>query len=209
MIPEKIDRRLIIPANCANFGNISSEKFQSLLASDKKATLFFFLNNLLLVIKPWPHSRIDTAQVNYTAKFLTRFSTTSGFYSRNEPFFIHFPTFESLVQTCGKLLSEDFGKNLQFLEWTACQILLLGGFYYDDAIKSFDRKEMEKIGCDYFTASAIGNKRKKILGKMAKNFRIWQDYLCYLNWHFAKLREDSLLIKTEKQPEPLIKLTGK
>ena len=211
MVPEKIDWRLIVPANSTNFSQISSERFQELLSSNKKATFLFFLNNLRVIIKPNPHPKISTAEINYMAKFLTRISMTTDLPSISDQFFIHFPTFDSMANIYSNLRKNILGNvaEARFLEMIACQILFFSGFYYDDAVRHFDRNEMEKLGRDYFTACAIENKRKRLLEKMAKNFKTWQDFLCYLNWRFAKLREEALLIQQPKLPEPLIKLTGK
>lgn len=223
---EQVEWRLIAPVNMSNFPDISSEKFQSLLAAgNKRVTLAFFLANLKEVVRPWPHQQIKIDQVNYTAKFLTKFSTTTGFSSTGQPFFIHFPTMESLMRTNLQLRSQrDFQETSRFLEWAACQMLFLSGFYFDDAIKVISRNDAEDLGREYFIASAVGNQRKKLLERMAWNFRLWQDFLSYLNWHFLKMRkeasdqldqcfrrvrEKAMLIKRPPGNEPLIKLTGK
>lgn len=211
MSSKQIEWKLIAPANGSNFPQISSGEFQELLSSGKKATLLFFRNNLFEVVRPWPHPRINITQVNYVARFLTRLSMTTGLRSQTNTFFVHLPSFDSLVTACDALLSSgvDLNKDSGFLEKIACQILFLGGFYFNDAVKFHKRQDIENKGQDYFRASAIHSTRKKVLEDMAKNFKIWQDFLCYLNWRFAELREESLLIRTEKPPEPLIKLTGK
>ena len=145
------------------------------------------------------------------AKFLTRFSltTTAEYSPPQKPFLVFFPTFESLIKIYSELTSrEDFTQNTRFLEWVACQMLLLSGFYFEDAIHAFDRNEIEELGCDYFLAVSVKSKKKKLLEEMAKNFRLWQDYLCYLRWHFQKMGQDSLVIQAPKPAEPLIKITG-
>ena len=208
----RIDWKLIAPVNCTSFSRISSERFQSLLASDRKTTLYFFLSNLKEIIKPNPHPKINIDQINYMAKFLTRFSLTMAtpYLPPQKPLSVFFPTFESLVEGCSELSSrKDFTQNTTLLEWVACQMLLLSGFYFEDAIQTFDRSEIEKLGKDYFLRISKKSTRKKLFNGMAKNFRLWQDFLCYLRWHFQKMRQDLLVIKAPKPKEPLIKLTGK
>ena len=81
-------------------------------------------------------------------------------------------------------------------------MLLLAGFYLRTARNKYDIRDLIKMGQYFFAKGAIG-KRKKTIQKIAKNFEVWQDLLCYLEWY---LKTERLVLEIKRPDEPLIKI---
>ncbi|MEX1063973.1 MAG: hypothetical protein WD898_00420 [Candidatus Paceibacterota bacterium] len=178
---------------------MGSNELRSFLASGRKATLKFWRDNLNEICpKGGSLSQdIDTLQINYGARFLTRFSLVSTGSD------VYFPTFTSLVEIYDNFLHNTMSRGIpSLMELAGCQTLLLSGFYKEYAIKHYDLQDLCRIGRDFFNKSAVG-KRKKVIKKVSANFDIWQELLHNLRVY---LQEKRLLLESPNRPEPLIKI---
>lgn len=183
-----------------NFEKLSKEELIRLLTtgrtSGRRLAFEFWLRSLEKVAGP--HRKIDKAQIHYVARALTRFSLIPTSQS-----IFFFPTFTSLAQVHDEFVINQKSQEIpEFMEIAGCQMLLLAGFYLRIARKKYDINDLKKMGQDFFAKGAIG-KRKKTIQKISKNFEIWQDLLCYLEWY---LKTERLVLEIERPKEPLIKI---
>jgi hypothetical protein len=183
-----------------NFENLSKEELIKLLTmgrtSGRRLAFEFWLKSLEKIAGP--HHEVDKAQIHYVARALTRFSLTP-----TSPSVFFFPTFTSLAQVHDEfILNQESWETPEFMEIAGCQMLLLAGFYLRTARKKYDINDLRKAGQNFFAKGAIG-KRKKTIQKISKNFEVWQDLLCFLEWH---LKTERLVLKVERPEEPLIKI---
>lgn len=183
-----------------NFKKLSKEELMKLLTmgrtSGRRLAFEFWLKSLEKVASP--HRKIDKAQIHYVARALTRFSLIS---TSKSTFF--FPTFTSLAQVHDEfVINRKSRETPEFMEIAGCQMLLLAGFYLRTAREKYDINDLRKMGQDFFAKSAIG-KRKKTIQKISKNFGVWQDLLCYLEWY---LKTERLVLEVERPEEPVIKI---
>ncbi|MEK7151374.1 MAG: hypothetical protein AAB784_01490 [Patescibacteria group bacterium] len=137
-------------------------------------------------------------QIHYVARTMTRFSLESTSESR-----LFFPTFNSLAKIHDEfIINQENRKIPEFMEIAGCQMLLLAGFYLRIAKNKYALIDLERMGQDFFALGAIG-KRKQAIKEMSRNFGIWQDLLCYLEWY---LKTERLVLEIEKPKDPLIKI---
>ncbi len=178
-----------------NLEKMTSGELRSFLASGRRTTFKFWLDNLSEVCPPG--SKIGPAQINYGARFMTRFSLVS---TASE---VYFPTSTSLAQVYDNFLHDMVSTSTpSLMEIAGCQTLFLSGFYREYATRYYILEDLRRIGSDFFRKSASGEKAV-VLKQMAVNFGSWQDRLHYLKWH---LQQKRLLIESPKRPEPLIKI---
>ena len=164
--------------------------------SGRRLAFEFWLRSLEKIASP--HSKVDKAQIHYVARALTRFSLIST----SESAFL-FPTFTSLARIHDEFIINQRSQNTpEFMEIAGCQMLLLAGFYLRTARNKYDIRDLRKMGQGFFVKGAIG-KRKKTIQKIAKNFEVWQDLLCYLEWY---LKTERLVLEIKRPDEPLIKI---
>lgn len=183
-----------------DFKNLNREELIKFLSMDRtsgrRLAFEFWLKSLEKVAGP--HSKTDNAQIHYVARAMTRFSLIS---TSESSFF--FPTFTSLAKIHDEfVINQKMRETPEFMEIAGCQMLLLAGFYLRRARKHYDIEDLQRMGRDFFTKGAIGRK-KKTIQRIAKNFEIWQDLLCYLEWY---LKTEQLVLEVKKPEEPLIKI---
>lgn len=181
----------------ANFDKTESD-LKKLLASNKRKTFEFWLNNVKMVAPKGFQASID--QQHYVARFLTRFSLVSS-----APSMFYFQTFTHMAQIYDEfILDVENQYSPQSMEIAGCQTLLLGGFYLESAEKHYAVQDIISMGKLFFTRGATG-KRKKVIKKMAWNFEKWQVRLQYLEWYLRN-EAQALVIHAKKPDEPLIKI---
>ena len=183
-----------------NLEKISREELIRFLAMDrtsgKRLAFEFWLTNLKKIISR--HHEVDREQMYYVARFSTRFSLVPT----SESIFF-FPTLTSIARIHDEfVLDQENRWTPESAEIAACQLLLLGGFYLKSALKHYDPGEIRRMGQSFFQTASVG-KRKKVIRKMSRNFGIWQNLLCYLEWY---LRTERLALEIKKPDEPLIKI---
>ncbi len=183
-----------------DFEKLSREQLIELLSlgrtSGRRLAFEFWLKSLEKVAGP--HSKVDKAQIHYVARALARFSLIPT----SESIFF-FPTFTSIARIHDEfIINQKSQETPEFMEIAGCQMLLLAGFYLRAARKHYDLNDLRKMGQGFFTRGAVG-RRKKTIQKMAKNFEVWQDLLCYLEWY---LKTERLVLEIKKPEEPLIKI---
>ncbi len=180
-----------------NLKKMESE-LRQLLASNKRKTFEFWLNNVKMAAPKGSQTSID--QQYYVARFLTRFSLVSS-----SPSMFYFPTFTSIAQIYDEfILDVENQYSPQAMEVAGCQTLLLGGFYLEFTKKHYAVRDITSMGKLFFTRGANG-KRKKVIKEMAWNFEEWQNHLCYLEWYLRN-EARALIIQAKKSEDTLIEI---